>query len=56
MKTGIEKTLETIAKAYGISTLETQNSDSEDFHDLGVWTIKKMLEEAYNQGKQDAQK
>lgn len=46
----MEKQLEAIAKAYGIDTLETQNSDSKDFHNLAVWEIQAMLEEAYKKG------
>lgn len=42
--------LEAIAQTYGIDTLETQNSDSKDFHDIAVWTLKAMLEEAYKKG------
>ncbi|MDO4714294.1 MAG: hypothetical protein Q4B28_06750 [bacterium] len=52
----MEKQLEAITQAYGIPTLETQHSDSEDFHDIPVWTIKAMLEEAYKKGKKDAKK
>jgi hypothetical protein len=38
----------------GIETLETQNSDSADFHDLAVWNIKAALEAAYETGRRDA--
>ncbi len=31
-------------------TLETQNSDSLDFHELAVWQIKELLEMAYKSG------
>lgn len=31
--------------------LETRNSDSEDFIEMSVWSIKAMLEEAYELGK-----
>lgn len=37
----------------GLDTLETQNSDSLDFHELSVWQIKAALEAAYIQGKRD---
>ena len=46
----MEKQLEVIAQTYGITTLETQNSDSKDFHDIAVWPLKAMLEEAYKKG------
>lgn len=46
----MEKQLEVIAQTYGIDSLETQNSDSKDFHDIAVWTLKAMLEEAYKKG------
>lgn len=36
-----------------IDTLETQNSDSLDFHTLSVWQIKAALEAAYLEGKRD---
>ena len=47
-------TIEAIAKAYGIETLETQMSDTQDFHDIAVWNLKAMLEEAYKKGLEDA--
>jgi len=34
-------------------TLETRNSDSLDFHDCTVWSIKKALEQAYELGCSD---
>ena len=43
--------IEAIAKAYGI---ETQMSDAQDFHDIAVWNLKAMLEEAYKKGLEDA--
>ncbi|MEN6621477.1 MAG: hypothetical protein ABFD50_08020 [Smithella sp.] len=33
-----------------IETLERQNSDSFDFHNLAVWQIEKMLEMAFDAG------
>ena len=33
-----------------IETLERQNSDSLDFHDISVWTLKEALEKAYIAG------
>ena len=34
----------------GIATLETQRSDSLDFHDVAVWSVKAALEAAYRAG------
>ena len=50
----MEKQIKAIAKAYGIETLETQMSDAQDFHNLAVWEIQAMLEEAYKKGLEDA--
>ena len=33
-----------------METLETQNSDGKDFHDLAVWQVKKALEKAFAAG------
>lgn len=33
--------------------LETHNSDSEDFLDIPVWSLKQALEEAYLLGKSE---
>ena len=33
-----------------IQTLETQNSDRHDFHDVSVWAIQSALEAAYAAG------
>lgn len=54
-----EKELLEIAKenSYAIELrgdLERRNDDSEDFLDIPVWAIKKMLKEAYELGKQNA--
>jgi hypothetical protein len=38
-----------------IQTLETQNSDRHDFHDVSVWAIKSALEAAYAAGVLAAQ-
>ena len=35
-----------------LATLETRNSDSLDFHDMAVWSIKAALEAAYEAGRQ----
>ena len=45
-----------IAKKYSMTIeergdLETRNSDSEDFIEISVWNLKKMLLEAYEKGK-----
>ena len=37
-------------KNLGIVTLETQNSDSLDFHDVAVWQIKDALRDAFFAG------
>lgn len=39
---------------YGVNErgdLETRNSDTEDFLDVSVWGLKRMLREAYEYGK-----
>ncbi len=33
-----------------LDTLEVRNSDSKDFHDLGVWDIEAALKAAYTAG------
>lgn len=44
----VEALLAAIAKEQlHIDTLETRNSDSLDFHDVAVWTVKAALEAAY---------
>ncbi|MEZ5814039.1 MAG: hypothetical protein R3E13_04860 [Alphaproteobacteria bacterium] len=35
-----------------LETLETRKSDSLDFHDCAVWSIKAALEAAYEAGQQ----
>ena len=46
-----QETIEALAKKIlMVETLETRNSDSLDFHDLAVWTIKEALEQAYKAG------
>lgn len=39
-----------------ITTLETQFSDSSDFHDLSVSSIKSIVDFAYNQGYEAGRK
>ena len=34
----------------GFTTLETRNSDSLDFRDVAVWSVKDALEAAYRAG------
>ena len=43
---------EIAAKHLFLETLETRNSDSLDFHDRAVWSIKAALEAAYEAGRQ----
>lgn len=33
-----------------VDTLETCNSGDKDFHELGVWNIRRALEEAFEAG------
>lgn len=50
-----EQEIEGIARRIlKIETLETQNSDALDFHELAVWTIQEALDAAYQAGKQSA--
>jgi len=52
MKNNINEELELIAHRYlRISTLETQNSDELDFHEVSVWSLKEAFEAAYELGK-----
>ncbi len=47
----IDNILTNIAKTHmGIKTLETQNSDQMDFHEICVWDLKKALSDAYIAG------
>ena len=36
---------------HSVETLETQNSDRLDFHDVAVWAIRAALEEAFAAGQ-----
>ena len=46
-----EKKFTLIAKEYlRIETLETRRSDSLDFHDVSVWSVRAALEAAYKAG------
>jgi hypothetical protein len=42
------------SKELDLETLETRKSDSLDFHDLAVWSIKAALEAAYKAGAEAA--
>ena len=47
----IDQLLTEIAKKHlNHETLETRNSDSLDFHDVAVWSLKDALQEAYEAG------
>lgn len=47
----VDELLAAIAKAtLQIDTLETRKSDSLDFHDVAVWSVKAALEAAYRAG------
>jgi hypothetical protein len=37
-----------------IETLETRNSDSLDFHDLAIWSVREALVAACEAGRQSA--
>ena len=39
-----------VQKRLGIETLETQHSDSLDFHDISVWALREALTEAFSAG------
>ena len=51
----VDELLAAIAKAtLRIDTLETRKSDSLDFHDVAVWSVKAALEAAYRAWLADA--
>jgi hypothetical protein len=53
---GMNELLTQIAQQHlGIETLETRWSDSLDFHDLGVESIKAALEAAFAAGQKASQ-
>lgn len=55
-KPALIDTLEQIAKEHcGVDTLTTQNSDSADFHDIAVWSLRKALAAAFEAGKASAE-
>jgi hypothetical protein len=39
---------------FHVSTLETRNDDSLDFHEVGIWSIRAALIEAYETGRRAA--
>jgi hypothetical protein len=43
--------LKIAAKHFYLETLETRNSDSLDFHDVAVWSIRAALEAAFAAGQ-----
>ena len=46
--------LEKIAqKELGVVTLDTRMNDNLDFYDIGIWSIKRALEEAYALGRKE---
>lgn len=46
-----DQLLTEIAKKHlNLETLETRNSDSLDFHYVAVWSLKEVLQEAYEAG------
>jgi hypothetical protein len=46
-----EKLADALACLPDITTLETRNSDSLDFHELAIWTLKDALVAAYRAGQ-----
>lgn len=47
----LDAVLEPIAKKHlDVETLKTRHSDSLDFYDCSVWSIKSALKEAFNAG------
>lgn len=54
MEDWMDSAIAEVAKEHlDLDSLEAQNSDSADFHNLAVWQIKAALEAAYLQGKRD---
>ena len=46
--------LDIAARHFFLETLDTRNSDSLDFHDVAVWSIRAALEEAFAAGRATA--
>ena len=42
-------------RRFFLETLETQNSDRLDFHDVAVWAIRDALEEVFEAGRRAAE-
>ncbi|WP_037585176.1 DUF6900 domain-containing protein [Streptococcus parasanguinis] len=52
-----DKEINAVANFVGnIPTLERQNTDSQDFHEISVWTLKEMLRISYELGKRSQNK
>ena len=50
----LDKKLEQIAKeCLNIETLKTRHSDSLDFYDVSVWSVKEALKVAYKLGEKN---
>mgnify|MGYP003502186415 CR=1 FL=1 len=39
---------------FGVETLATRNSDSLDFHEVDVWSLRRALRSAYRAGRDAA--
>ena len=51
----LDEVLAAIAREkLGFTTLETRKSDSLDFRDVAVWSVKDALESAYRAGREAA--
>ena len=51
VRSAVDTLLEVIAEEeLGITTLETRNSDTLDFHDIAVWKLRNALLRAYQTG------
>ena len=46
--------LDIAARHFFLETLDARNSDSLDFHDVAVWSIRAALEEAFAAGRATA--
>ena len=50
----MKEQLEQIAKQYlNVPTLERRNTDSLDFHEVSIWSLKAALEAAYQAGREN---
>lgn len=51
-KSALNDALEQVARTQiGVETLETRKSDSLDFYDVSVWSIRSALQAAYELGR-----